>query len=286
MLGHKAYQVLSSSFDTHVTFRRFGNQLRQTGLFDAARVVDGVDAFDFKSVERAVHSLKPDVVLNCIGLIKQLKDANDPKQAIYINALFPHLVAGLCSKSGCRLIHISTDCVFSGKRGNYTEVDFSDAEDLYGRTKFLGEVHGGNCLTLRTSVIGRELFSTSGLIEWFLSSVHKTVSGYVNAIYTGLTTIALCKEIQRVIEERPSLSGLYQISAEKISKFRLLSLVKKVYHLDVELLEDHEFKVDRSLDSTRYRMATSYVPPAWEQMIQEMHDDPTSYNNWRKNGSH
>ena len=169
MLGHKAFQVFSHYFETAATFRHFDARLRSTGLFPESQVIDGVNANDLATVRSAVQQFRPNCVLNCVGIIKQLKEAKEARASIYTNALFPHLLAELCGDLGARLIHVSTDCVFSGRRGHYTEQDQSDAEDLYGRTKFLGEVDYAHALTVRTSIIGRELFSNLSLVDWFLA---------------------------------------------------------------------------------------------------------------------
>jgi len=283
MLGHKAYQILSKDFDTYATFKHFNDRLHNTKIFDKNKIVDKIDVFHFSDLARAIENIKPDLLLNCIGIIKQLRDAQNSKFSIYINALFPHLLEELCTAKGCKLIHISTDCVFSGRKGNYAEKDISDAEDLYGRTKFLGEVSRSDAaLTMRTSIIGRELFTQHGLIEWFLAQNHSKVNGYVNAIYTGLTTDALCKEIKRVISGYPHLSGLYHVSSNKISKYKLLGLIKNIYGLDIEILPHETFHCDRSLDSSQYREKTGFQPPSWEDMIQKMFQDPTPYHAWRE----
>jgi dTDP-4-dehydrorhamnose reductase len=281
MLGHKAYQVLSQSFEVHATLNRFDTALKNTLLFDKNNLIIGVNAFDFQSIKNAIDQVKPDFIVNCIGIIKQVKNSTNSKVSIYINSLFPHLVEEVCKEKNCKLIHISTDCVFSGSRGNYTEEDQSDAQDLYGKTKYLGETQSKNALTLRTSIIGRELFSQNGLVEWFLSQNHRTVHGYIHAIYTGLSTIALVREIVRVINEYPELTGLFHISSEKISKYNLLKLIKKIYNLDIHIIPDENFFCDRSLDSSHYRKETHFSPLTWEEMIQEMFQDPTHYYSWR-----
>jgi dTDP-4-dehydrorhamnose reductase len=282
MLGHKAYQILSRHFDTYSAFKNFNDPLRQLNIFDEGKITDKVDAFDFQSVAKAIDSVNPAVIVNCIGIIKQLKQANNHRISIYTNALFPHLLEEICANRNYKLIHISTDCVFSGSRGNYREEDPSDVSDLYGRTKSLGEVtQSKNAITIRTSIIGRELFTRNGLVEWFLSQNHKTVHGYVNAIYTGLTTIALSREIVRIINEYPDLSGLFHISSDKISKYHLLEIIKKIYSPDIDIIPEEKISCDRSLDSSRYRQETHFRPPSWEEMIQEMFQDSTDYNSWR-----
>ena len=284
MLGHKVFQLLGSQMNAMVTFRRFGTQLRDTGLFPEDRVLDGVDAQRIESVRAAVERARPRVVVNCVGIIKQLPQAHDPSLAIYTNSLFPHLLAGICAEFGSRLIHISTDCVFSGESGQYTESSVPDARDLYGRSKLLGEVAGTNALTLRTSVIGRELVTSASLVDWFLSQRGRTIQGYRQAIYTGVTTAVLSREIGRVISEFPTLTGLYQVAAEPISKYELLHLMRDAYGIDVNIEPFDGFHCDRSLNSERYREATGFVAPSWPDMIQEMAQDPTPYDRFRASG--
>lgn len=281
MLGHKLCQLYRDRFDTWTTVRSSYRDYARYGLFDPEKTVGGVDASDFDSVVRTVAELQPDAVINCIGIIKQLKAAKDPIISLSINALFPHRLANLCRAGKARLIHISTDCVFSGRKGMATEADVSDAEDLYGRTKFLGEVEASGCLTLRTSIIGRELNSATGLIEWFLGQRGRKVRGFTGAVYTGFTTIALAQIIAHVLEKHPSLSGLYQVSSDPINKCELLGLVNKTYGLNIEIEPDATFQCDRSLDSSRFRQSTGFQPAAWPTMIEEMFRDPTPYQDWR-----
>jgi dTDP-4-dehydrorhamnose reductase len=277
MLGHKLCQRYRREFETWCTVRSQPRRPEGFDIWDPQRTIAGVDAVDFDSVARSIAEVKPDVVINCIGIIKQLKAAKDPIVSLSINSLFPHRLATFCRAAGARMIHISTDCVFSGRKGMYTEDDPSDAEDLYGRTKFLGEVAGSGCLTLRTSIIGRELHSTSGLIDWFLSNRGGKIRGFRNAIYTGFTTQALAKIIVDVICRHPELSGVWQVSSEPINKYDLLTLVNEVYKTGVEIEPDDEFCCDRSLNSARFRAATNFQPPSWPEMIAEMHRDPLPY---------
>jgi dTDP-4-dehydrorhamnose reductase len=285
MFGHKLFQILKGRCEVFVTFRHFDARLRQTGIFDPSQIVDHVDAWDMSSVEQAVTQTRPTWVVNCVGVIKQLDEARDPKTSIYVNALFPHLLADVCAKSGTRVIHISTDCVFSGIKGDYTEDDPADADDLYGKTKFLGEMHYEHALTVRTSIVGRDLFSDVALIDWFLSQSVKTVKGYTNAIYTGLSTDALSREIWRIITEHPELHGLYHVSTAKITKLALLTLVNRFFQAGVEIEPYDGVRCDRSLLSHRYREAAGFTPPEWETMVREMANDPTPYDRFRKSGS-
>ena len=281
MLGHKLCQMLSARFDTFATLRGLPRDLARYGLIEPARLLGGVDAADFDSIVRAVAQVGPAAVINCIGIIKQLPTAKDPIVSIAANSLLPHRLGNLCRAVGARLVHISTDCVFSGRKGMYCEDDPADAEDLYGRSKLLGEVAGPGCLTLRTSIIGRELCTQSGLVEWFLGNRGGRVRGFTRAIYTGLTTRALAEVISTVLERHPQLEGLWQVSSEPIDKCALLRLINEAYGAEVEIVADDQFACDRSLDSTRFRRAIGWQPPAWPAMIADLRSDPTPYDEWR-----
>lgn len=282
MLGHKLWQTCSLRFDTFATVRDEFSTLRGHSMFDERRTLTGVRVNDFESVSQALLSTRPNVVVNCVGIVKQDAAAKDPITSISINSLFPHQLAEGCRGLGARLIHLSTDCVFSGAKGNYSEADYADPQDLYGRTKLLGEVSANNCLTIRTSMIGRELRGSHGLVEWFLAQEGKQIKGFKRAIFSGFTTNALARIIADVIEREPDLSGVWHVSAEPISKFDLLTLIKQTYGLDIEIAADESFMCDRSLDSSRFAAATGFQRPAWPDMIAEMHNDPTSYNSIRR----
>ncbi|MGB9177204.1 MAG: SDR family oxidoreductase [Methanoregula sp.] len=277
MLGHKLMQVLSDKFLITGTMRGATSGLSDHPVFSDMKIIGNIRADDLKSVYKAIDTTEPDVVINCIGIVKQLPAAQDPLQSIAINALFPHQLAQICRQKKIRLIHLSTDCVFSGNKGNYTETDPSDAEDLYGKTKFLGEVDYPGCLTLRTSIIGRELDTTHGLIEWFLSQEGKTVSGYKKAIFSGLTTIALSEIIAEIIINHPRLSGIRQVASEPISKYDLLNLVNTIYGLKIRIVPDETIINNRSLNPEKFKKETNIKIPSWEYMIEEMYRDPTPY---------
>ena len=272
MLGHALFTLLSERGDmeVHATARRRAGLSRWFPPDLAAKIHGGVSADDFGSVLRALDEAAPDVVVNGIGVIKQLPESQDPIVAISINALFPHRLALACKAVGARVVHVSTDCVFSGEKGNYSEDDLPDAPDLYGRTKLLGEVAGPGCMTLRTSIIGHELVGRRGLLEWFLSQEGK-VEGFANAIFSGFPTV----EIARVVAERiipdEGLTGLYHVSSAPISKYDLLRLVAERYGKTIEIGRQEEFRCDRSLDSGRFRRATGYEPPPWPQMVDAMY---------------
>ena len=270
MLGHKLFLTLSKKFDLFATCRSFHK--KWSHILPKERLFADVHADNFNSVIGAVESVAPDVVINCIGIVKQLDAAKDPIIAITINALFPHHLALICKNAGARLIHFSTDCVFNGVRRNYTEDDPSDANDLYGRTKFLGELSLPHCVTLRTSIIGHELNGRLGLIDWFLSQEGK-VRGFTQAIYTGFPTVEMARIIAEYVIPNEELSGVYQVSSSPISKYELLRLVADQYNKRIEIEPYAKFSCDRSLDSIRFRAATGYRPPSWEELVTLMHDD-------------
>lgn len=280
MLGHKMWQVARAQCATRATVRGSADSMVRYG-FPRDEVIPGVDAADFDSVIRALDAARPDVVLNCIGIIKQLAAASDPVVSIGVNSLFPHRLHALCRSAGTRLIHISTDCVFSGRKGCYTEDDFPDADDLYGRSKFLGEVEGDGAVTLRTSIIGRELAGTSGLVEWFLSRRGGWVEGYTDAIFSGSTTLALARVILDVARSHSGLSGVYHVSVEPISKYDLLRLLNEAFDARVEIVPSDRVRIDRSLDSSRFRAATGFQPPSWPDLVREMAGESAQYQHWR-----
>ncbi|RWM29607.1 SDR family oxidoreductase [Mesorhizobium sp.] len=270
MLGSAVFRFFSSSHG----YQAFGS-IRSTSylrLFSEevrGNLVNLADAENPDALARLFAEVAPDVVVNCIGLVKQLSSANDPLAAIPINAILPHRLAQLCRIAGARLVHISTDCVFDGADGNYNESSRPNAYDLYGRTKLLGEVDYDNAITLRTSIIGRELNSAHSLIDWFLSQ-EGSVRGFTRAIFSGLPTIELARVIRDFVLPNPALTGLYHVSAEAISKHDLLKIVAEVYQKAVEVTPDDTVVIDRSLDSSRFRQATGYAPPEWQKLVCDM----------------
>jgi dTDP-4-dehydrorhamnose reductase len=233
------------------------------------RVIGGVDVENVDSLARLFAQVRPDVVINCIGLVKQLAESDDPLQAIPINAILPHRLARMCALVDARLVHVSTDCVFDGRRGLYKEEDPADAQDLYGRSKHLGEVDYPNAVTLRTSIIGHELNSAHGLVGWFLAQT-APVRGFTRAVFSGLPTVELARVIRDVVLPSPALRGLYHVSAEPINKYELLRLVAKAYCKDTAITPDDKLVIDRSLDSSRFRTVTGYTPPTWEALVASM----------------
>ncbi|PZM85292.1 MAG: SDR family NAD(P)-dependent oxidoreductase [Candidatus Melainabacteria bacterium] len=277
MLGHKLSQVISHSSDAFVTLRDKGTVASYPQFFERARVIDGVDAQDQQSVASAFQEVRPDVVINSIGVVKQLDTSNDAVISIGVNSLFPHRLAELCSMHGVRLITISTDCVFSGARGNYKETENPDCVDLYGRSKMLGEVQSENALTIRTSIIGRQIHGSHALLEWFLSQQGKTVKGYKKAIFTGWPTLILSEIIAEIIAKHRDLSGVMHIAANPISKFDLLTLIRDKFGLNIEIEPSDHLDCNRSLNGDLFKKLTGFQTPTWDELVSRMYEDQASY---------
>lgn len=271
MLGSRLFYYLDQcGYDIHATTRHRETHGLPSSL--SSKVRTDVRADDIPAIERLIAEIQPDVIINCIGIIKQVPEAKDPIQAIRINALFPHQLAQICTHRHIKLIHISTDCVFDGIKGNYRESDLPSPTDLYGRTKLLGELNQEGCLTLRTSIIGHELHSRFGLVEWFLGQTGP-VKGYTRAIYTGLPTVEFSRIIAEYILPRPELNGLYHISADPITKYDLLQLIKTAYQRDTVIIPDDSVVIDRSLNSEVFRKITGYQPLSWPNLVEAMYQD-------------
>jgi len=274
MLGHALFSLLSgrSEFTVFATVRGMEglDQWFPPRLLE--RIRGGVDAERIDTVVHALEEVRPNVVVNCVGVVKQLPLAKDPIVSITVNALFPHRLARACGEAGIRMIHISTDCVFSGAKGNYLESDLPDATDLYGRTKLLGEVDTPHCVTLRTSIVGHEISGRHGLIDWFLAQ-EGCVRGFARAVFSGLPTVELAGIVADRVIPNEGLTGLYHVSTAPISKYELLGLVMERYGKRIRIERDETFVCDRSLDSTRFRGATGYRPPPWPEMVSRMHAD-------------
>lgn len=274
MLGHKLLQRLSQGHQVWGTVRRTPESAPEIPGLDRSRLIGGVQAGDLGSIRAAMDATAPNAVLNCIGIVKQIDAAKDAILSIGINALLPHQVAALCAERGARLVHFSTDCVFSGSAGPYRETDNPDPKDLYGRSKLLGEVEQPGALTIRSSIVGRELQRGTGLFDWFFANRGGQVRGFRHALYTGLTTGAMADVVRLVLECHPDLSGVWQVSADPIDKLSLLQLVNRVCDLGIRIESDETFHCDRRLDSSRFREATGWRPPSWQSMIETMHADP------------
>jgi len=283
MLGHKLFQILRERFPgTLCTTREDVRQapFSRVQLLQGDDVIRGVDVMDLPAMQRRLSEFRPDYIVNAVGIIKQRDEARSAIPSITINSLLPHQLAAMAREWGGRVIHFSTDCVFSGSRGGYTEADDSDADDLYGKSKFLGEVATENALTLRTSIIGRELVEHKSLLDWFLAQQHQTIKGFKRVIYSGVTTNQLAQVVADIIQHHPTLAGLYQVVATPISKYDLLCLLRDAYQMDVKIVADETVVSDRSMRGDKLRAAIGYESPAWPVLVQNLATDPTPYQDW------
>ena len=271
LIGSTLLRVLmrDMSLDVYATFR--SDQSAAYFLETSPdKFIANIDVTNLSSILPVLDSIRPNVVINCIGATKHKTEGNTPYSAIYLNSLFPHQMAKLCSLVGARFIHISTDCVFSGNDGFYSEKSKTDADDVYGKSKALGEIDYGKFLTLRTSTIGHELKSDYGLLNWFLAQ-QKSCNGYTNAIFSGFPTVIFSEIIRDIVLKNPNLSGLFNVASSAINKYDLLVMIRKIYKLDIDIKKDPSFKINRSLDASRFNEITGYAPPNWVDMINSMY---------------
>lgn len=270
MIGSTTFRVLSERHDWDV----YGSVRSETAkqFFPAQlaeRLLANVDVTNYDALVDVFARIRPEVVINCVGATKHKTDGNDPLMAIPLNALLPHRLARLCEAVNARLVHVSTDCVFSGKQGHYMEEDLPDTDDVYGRSKALGEVDYPNAITLRTSTIGHELQSSYGLLDWFLTQ-QGSCKGFKRAIFSGLSSMEFARVIRDIVIPQPRLHGLYHVAGPAIAKYDLLKLVAKVYGKAIEIIPENEFVIDRSLNADRFHVATGYQSPEWPELIESM----------------
>lgn len=277
MIGSAIYKRLSAASNLEIyggvrdlSIQKYFTEALQNSLIACGNL----------SVTESIHSIlqkvKPDVVINCAGLTKHKKEADDQKIVMPINATMPQQLAHVCDSWGIRFIHISSDCVFSGAKGGYVEDDLPDALDLYGRSKALGEIVLGSAITLRTSTIGHELHTKYGLLEWFLAQ-DKQCQGFSRAIFSGLPSVVFAEVIKDFVLPNPDLRGLYHVSADPINKYDLLELIAKIYKKKIEIKPNQEFTIDRSLNYQKFKEATGYTPSSWPKLIEFMHTDKSRY---------
>lgn len=270
MIGHIMYAKLKKTCDVYGCLRRSIADYNQFKIFDPNKIFDGVDVNDFKNVETILNQLKPDVILNCIGITLRKKEINDLMACIDINSLFPHKLKAWVQNNGAHLIHFSTDCVFNGKNDFYNELSSPSANDTYGKTKYLGEVIGEHCLTIRGSMIGRELYGKSELLEWALSQSGKTILGYKNVSYSGVTTSTMADLIEKIILSGTLLTGLWHVSSMPISKFDLLVKINNAFNLKMKINEESDHCSKKNLNSDKIKKQLGFVCPSWDEMITQL----------------
>jgi dTDP-4-dehydrorhamnose reductase len=268
MIGRAMFKVLSQQSDWNVSgsvrLKKFESDL-------AGEIFLECDLSSPDNLLRLFSKSNPDVVVNCVGLTKHLPSGHDPIPALTMNALLPNRLVELCAVAGARLIHVSTDCVFSGKVGNYRENDLTDAIDIYGKTKALGEVTGESVVTLRTSTIGHEYGTKHGLLEWFLGQ--DVCDGFRHAIFSGLPTYEFARVVRDVVIPNQNLKGLYHVGASAIDKLSLLKIISSTYKKEIKIHVNEKFRIDRSLNSDKFFNETGYRAADWSKLIEVMYED-------------
>lgn len=271
MIGHKIYQELSKTFpETYACFKRSFDEYKGFGLFDPAKVIDNVDVFFFEKVETVLNRLKPDVILNCVGITLRKPEIKDFNYCLELNSFLPQRLRCWAAQNHSRVIHFSTDCVFDGTEGHYVEDSYPSAKDVYGRTKYLGEITGPQCLTLRGSMIGRELFGKSELLEWAFSQAGKPIKGYSKALYSGVTTSVMAGLVRKILQRPTVITGLYQVSSTPISKFELLQKINQAFQLKMKVEEDCSYVSKKDLVSSKIRTEIGFICPSWDEMINQL----------------
>jgi dTDP-4-dehydrorhamnose reductase len=283
MIGHKMYQVLSNSYpDTWVLFKKKIGQVAFCDIFNKDKIIDNFDLVQFDKLNSILDRLSPDVIINAAGItIRRGVDDNKYK-SILINSALPHFLDNWTKSNNKRLIHFSTDCVFSGKTGFYNESSLTDAEDVYGRTKALGEVISPNSITLRGSMIGRELENKTELLEWFIKQNETSVKGFTNVIYSGITTIRMANYVHKIISDFPNMHGIYNVSAKSISKFDLVHLFNYFFKKETTIIPENSYTSNKDLDSTKFYKDTGFEKPNWEQLAKELLKDSESNSKYYK----
>ena len=257
MLGHQVFYYLKSFSEFIVYDISFRSKLTEsTSIIDVKNIL---------ALESCIAELQPEYIVNCIGIL--VTGSQDEGNAIYLNAFLPHKLAAIASTFNSKLIHISTDCVFSGSKGQYLETDLRDGRGVYAQTKILGEIVDEINLTLRTSIVGPELKSEGeGLFHWFMNQ-HESIEGYTKAIWSGVTTIELAKAVKWAIDQ--NITGLYHVTNNtSISKFELLKLFKKYTQKEININSTDGKAVDKSFLDTRGEI--NYQIPSYEIMVSEM----------------
>lgn len=269
LIGHKLYEKLTARFETvSGTFHGTRDRFDHYNLFKTGELIENVEAADIEATLNTIALVNPDVILNCAGITKRRPEVKTPIQAITVNALFPHRLAQWAHENKKRVIHFSTDCVFDGATGNYDEESITTAQDAYGQTKALGELRYDHSLTIRSSFIGQELDIHSELLDWFLQQRGKTIKGFTQALYTGVSTIEMARVVGDIIENHTRLSGLYQLSVpEPISKYDLLCLARDAFNMDVEIIPDSSFEIKPTLNGDALRSKLGLTLPDWPEMM-------------------
>ena len=271
MLGHTLFRGLAKLTDLNVTaLVRSNNNKTCFANWLQPRIISGCDVTKSHDLSNLFEITQPDIVINCVSSGQANLSSKEFEKNYSILALLPHRLAALCQIHKTRLIHVSTDGVFSGDSGNYTEQSIPDARDQYGKLKAMGELTHSNTITLRTSIIGHELVTRKYLLEWFLLQ-EEACRGYTGAIFTGITTLVLSRVIIDHIIPKSSLNGIYHVATDPITKYELLQIIAKIYKKNIKLIPDNRVVIDRSLNASKFMNATGYRAPDWLTLVESMH---------------
>lgn len=280
LIGHKILQELYDDFEVFGTLHKSKSQYGNLPLFSGNNIIESIDIREFEILKGVLCAINPDVILNCIGITKRKIDLNNPLEVLSVNSVFPHQLANWAKVNSKRVIHFSTDCVFDGKTGNYNETSLTTAEDIYGRTKALGEINYIHTLTIRSSFIGQELFDKTELLDWFLSKEGTKIKGYKNTFYSGVSTIFMARVISNIILNYPNLSGIYHLAPDKpISKYELLNIAKEAFHVNVEIIPDVDHVHLPTLDASKLKKEINLTVPSWKEMMSELASTRSSTSN-------
>lgn len=271
LIGHSLFQTLSSRFEVFGTLHKSKNQYGDIPIFSNQNIIESIDVLEFDVLKGVLSAINPDIILNCVGITKRKDDINNISIAISVNSLFPHRLARWAIENSKRIIHFSTDCVFDGKTGNYSEDSVTTAVDVYGKTKALGEIIYKSSLTIRSSFIGQEIFGKTELLEWFLLQNGKQIKGFRNTLYSGVSTTFMARVIENIITNYPTLSGLYQLAPEQpISKYDLLCIAKEAFDVKVDIIPDDTHIHYPTLDGSKLRRKINLMVPSWKEMMYEL----------------
>lgn len=280
LIGHKIFQELSTSFEVFGTLHKSKKLYGNLPLFSEQNVIENINVSEFEILKGVLYAVNPDFILNCVGITKRKTEINNTFEVLTINSVFPHQLANWAKINQKRVIHFSTDCVFDGKIGNYRETSLTTAEDVYGRTKALGEINYKHTLTIRSSFIGQELFGKTELLEWFLAQNGKQIRGFTNTLYSGVSTTFMARIVKNIISNFPNLSGLYHLATDKpISKYELLCLAKEAFNVNVDIIPEDEHVHLPTLDASKLKRKINLIVPGWKEMMNELGSNKGFYLN-------
>lgn len=270
LIGSYVFKECSKKFNTFGTLRKSKKEYEEITLFKKKKIIYNIDILNFNSLLAILNDFKPDFIINCIGITKRKINKNIDK-VIEVNSLYPHKLANWGLKNNSKVVHFSTDCVFNGLKGNYDENSPTDAFDIYGKTKALGEINYKHTLTIRSSFIGAELYDKTELLEWVFSKNGKKINGFKKTMYSGVSTLFLAKFIVKIINENISLSGLYNLAPQKpISKYDLICIIKEKFKLKLEIIPDNEIIHNPTLNGTKLRSKLNFKIPTWDTMLNNL----------------